>query len=123
MGCYWERRMIRKPSDMEVETRPNLRGGPGEVTFHHLFKKDEFVSNVRLCSRLTLPPGAGIGMHTHDREDELFYVLSGSGLLDDGITQTRVKAGDALLTGNGGAHSIRNDGNENLELIAVITCC
>ncbi len=105
---------------MNVEIRHEMRGGKGDVTLRHLFGKQEFTAGVRLCARLTLPPGAGIGMHRHDNEDELFVFVKGSGLLDDGRTVSRVQAGDASLTVNGESHSLSNDGPEDLEAIAVI---
>jgi mannose-6-phosphate isomerase-like protein (cupin superfamily) len=107
---------------MAEETRDNMRGGDGSVTIRHVFKKDEFTSKTRLCARLILPPGAGIGVHQHDREDEVYIVARGSGVLNDGENDTEVTVGDAVLTGNGASHAIRNNGSEPLELIAVIAC-
>jgi mannose-6-phosphate isomerase-like protein (cupin superfamily) len=114
--------MIHRPADMQTETRDRMRGGSGTVTIQHYFQKEDWRANARLCAKLTLPPGAGIGPHRHEQEDEVYIVLSGSGVLDDGTVTTRVSAGDAVLTGNGEAHAITNDGDEPLELIAVIMC-
>ncbi len=79
-------------------------------------------ANARLCARLVIPPGAGIGSHPHEKEDEVYIITRGTGILDDGSTETRVDAGDAVLTGKGESHAIRNDGSEDLEFIAVIMC-
>ena len=114
--------MIRRHDEMDVEVRENMRGGQGKVTIRHFFKKDEFKAKNRLCSELTLPPGAGIGMHQHENEDEVFIITKGSGILDDGKTQTKVSKGDAILTGNGASHAISNTGKEPMEIIAIITC-
>lgn len=114
--------MIRNATAMQRETREQMRGGAGTVSITHVFKADEFTANVRLCAKLTLPPGAGIGSHEHAREDEVYIITSGSGLLDDGHTQSRVNAGDAILTGNGESHALHNDGDEPLELMAIIMC-
>jgi len=115
--------MIRKASEMKTEIREKMRGGPGSVTISHFFEKAEFTSNTRLCAKLVLPPGAGIGEHKHDGEDEVYVVMKGSGILDDGKSKTRVFAGDAILTGNGGSHAVTNDGKEDMEIMAVIMCC
>lgn len=114
--------MIRKPSDMKIETRDAMRGGVGTVTFRHFFEKDEMKARSRLCAELTLPPGASIGPHAHATEDEVYIITAGSGLLDDGRTRTRITAGDAVLTGQGGSHAVINDGAVDLKLIAVIMC-
>jgi mannose-6-phosphate isomerase-like protein (cupin superfamily) len=112
--------MIRKPAEMPVEVRANMRGGVGEVTVRQLFKPDEFGGKVRLCARLTLPPGASIGTHAHAGEDEVYLLTAGSGLLDEGGREVRVQAGDAVLTGKGASHAIRNDGQVPLEIVAFI---
>jgi mannose-6-phosphate isomerase-like protein (cupin superfamily) len=112
--------MIRNPTNMPVETRANMRGGAGVVTIQHYFSPAEFQAGVRLCAKLTLPPGASIGTHQHEREDEVYLILSGTGILSDGTTESRVTAGDAILTGKGGSHAVRNDGAEALEIAAFI---
>ncbi|MEI8242782.1 MAG: cupin domain-containing protein [bacterium] len=112
--------MVRKPSEMRSEIRPNMRGGQGDVTIRHLFQPEEFGGKVRLCARITLPAGASIGLHAHANEDEVYLVISGSGVLDEGGRETRVRAGDAMLTGRGASHAIRNDAPEPLEIVAFI---
>ena len=114
--------MIKKAADRKVEIRENMRGGAGRITFQHFFQQDEMTAGMRLCAQLVIPPGAGIGPHTHAEEDEVYIIIRGTGILDDGTTQTSVTAGDSILTGNGESHAIRNEGDENLELIAVIAC-
>lgn len=112
--------MIRKPHEMKTEVREQMRGGKGKVAVTHLFSKEEIVARTRLCARLVLPPGASIGMHQHEGEDELYVILQGAGIIDDGRQQTPVAAGDAILTGKGDSHAISNVGETNLEVLAVI---
>jgi mannose-6-phosphate isomerase-like protein (cupin superfamily) len=112
--------MIRRKAEMKVEVRENMRGGDGMVTVREMFTPDEITAPTRLCATLTLDPGASIGVHQHNGEDEVYVITAGRGVLDDGITQEEVAAGDAVLTGNGERHSIRNSGDEPLEVIAVI---
>ncbi len=112
--------MIRRAADRTSEVREAMRGGEGSVTISHFFAGEEWTANVRLCAELTLPPGASIGSHQHLKEDEVYIITSGSGLIDDGSGEERVSTGDAILTGNGETHTIRNDGDEPLTLTAVI---
>jgi mannose-6-phosphate isomerase-like protein (cupin superfamily) len=114
--------MIRRACDGRTEIREKMRGGAGAVTIRHYVEKDAFTADTRLCAHLTLPPGTGIGMHQHEKEDEVFIIVRGTGILNDGKRETAVSAGDAVLTGGGESHAIRNDGNENLEIVAVIMC-
>ena len=114
--------MIRKAGEMRTEKRENMRGGQGVISFAHMFDQAEFGTRVRLCTRLTLPPGASIGTHPHEKEDELFVVIKGSGIITEGGKDFPVSAGDATLTGKGGAQSVRNDGKVDLEMLAIIIC-
>ncbi len=112
--------MIRKSIDMRSEIRENMRGGPGAVEITHLLDKEDFTARLRLCGKLTLKPGAGIGRHKHEDEDEIYILTKGCGVVDEGDGEKPVQAGDAVLTGNGSGHSVRNTGTEDMEIIAVI---
>ena len=114
--------MIRKPEQMTSETRQNMRGGEGDVTIMHYVDKDAVATNVRLCAKMTVHPGGSVGSHQHLKEDEVYIVLSGQGELDDGITISQIAAGDAILTGKGESHAVKNTGAEPLEIIAMIMC-
>lgn len=112
--------MIRKASEMSVENREHMRDGNGIVQVIQTFKNEEITSKMRMCAKLTLVKGASIGLHTHGDEDEIYYILSGKGIVDDTKEQTIVTAGDAVLTGNGESHSISNPFEETLEVFAVV---
>lgn len=112
--------MIRTPDAMRAEERAQMRGGQGVTTIRHLFEPAEFGARMRLCAELTLPPGASIGPHTHDGEDEVYVILAGTGELDDGTSKAAVRAGDAVLTGRGETHAIANTGDTPLKLLAFI---
>lgn len=114
--------MIRRPAEMRTELREKMRGGEGTVSIRHAFAREEFSTPCRLCATLTIPPHGSIGRHEHQGEDEVYVVLRGSGLLDDGTTKSRISAGDAVLTGRGGSHAVINDTDEVLEILAVIIC-
>jgi mannose-6-phosphate isomerase-like protein (cupin superfamily) len=112
--------MIKKKSDREVEVRQHMRGGEGAVTVRHYFKPEEIKAATRLCAELLLPPGTDIGLHDHVDEDEIYIIQKGRGLMTDGGKEFTVEAGDAILTGQGASHSIKNTGTEDLVITAVI---
>jgi len=112
--------MIKKKSQQEVEIREHMRDGKGAVTIRHHFKPEEIKARTRLCAELTLPPGTGIGAHDHMGEDEIYIIQKGKGMMTDGGREFPVEAGDAILTGQGASHSIRNAGTEDLCVTAVI---
>ncbi len=112
--------MITRQGDMQTEIREGMRGGKGSVKLEHWFKPEAFGAKVRLCTRMTLAPGSSIGSHTHDGEDEIYMVLSGSGLIQENGEWVPIHTGDAILTGKGGTHGVENNGTEPLVIAAVI---
>ena len=112
--------MIRRKNDREVEVRQHMRGGAGAVTVRHYFKPEEIKAATRLCAELLLPPGTDIGLHDHVEEDEIYIIQKGHGLMTDGDKKFTVEAGDAILTGQGSSHSIKNTGDEDLVITAII---
>ena len=113
--------MIHTASDYKSEIREAMRGGDKSVKITHYFDEDnELMSPTRLCAQLELEPGAGIGFHTHENEEEIFIVLTGKALINDNGVEKTVVAGDSILTGNGAGHSVKNIGDETLRMVAVI---
>lgn len=113
--------MIRRGEGMESEIRQRMRDGKGSVEILQILRKEDIPGGkVRLFARLRLPPGASIGPHAHEKESEIFYVLSGRGSLSEDGTASAVAAGDAAVTGGGGIHSLENTGTAALEVLAVI---
>jgi mannose-6-phosphate isomerase-like protein (cupin superfamily) len=112
--------MIKRKAEQVIEVRKNMRGGAGEVTIRHCLNKEEIRAKCRLCAQLVLPPGAGIGPHHHDNEDEVFIIQQGQGVVTDSGKEMEVEAGDAVLTGKGDSHSIQNTGENDLVVTAII---
>ena len=92
----------------------NMRGGEKEVAMR--------IYDDGLCKILNgkLIPGASIGLHTHENDSETIYILSGTGkVLCDGVYEP-LKPGDVHYCPMGHAHSLINDGEENLEVLGII---
>ncbi len=100
--------------------RKTLFEGRGEAVIESLFPPEDFTTKVRLCARISLPPGASIGHHVHKGEDELYYILSGTGRAIDGEEFVPVGPGSAVLTRSGEGHGLENTGDYDLVLLAVI---
>jgi mannose-6-phosphate isomerase-like protein (cupin superfamily) len=93
---------------------PGPHKGGGETIGHSFFKN---APGLKLVFRKrVLKPGAGIGYH-EQKEDEIYYVISGRGVMMlDGKT-VEVGPGTAILTRTGSSHSIRQTGAEDLVLL------
>ncbi len=67
---------------------------------------------------LSLAPGIGVPRHTHTREDETYYVLSGELNVKVGDQSFLLRPGDTLLAPRNIPHQLRNTGRaENRYLI------
>ena len=64
----------------------------------------------------TLKPGSGIGYH-EQKEDEVYYILGGHGvmMLDDKAHD--VGPGTAILTRTGSSHGLKQTGSEDLVIM------
>ncbi len=70
---------------------------------------------------LRFPPGASIGLHRHEGTSETIYVLEGNGeMLEDDGTLVPLKPGDCSYCPEGAEHSLRNPGDTDLVVFAVI---
>jgi mannose-6-phosphate isomerase-like protein (cupin superfamily) len=101
--------------DAEVaKNEPGTHNGGGQTIGYSFFSK---VPNLELVFRKrALKPGSGIGLH-EQKEDEIYYVLSGTGTMTlDGKT-VNVTPGTAVLTRTGSSHSLRQTGSEDLVIL------
>ena len=113
--------MIHRANECKSEVREAMRGGDKSVKITHFFdENNELMSPTRLCAQLELEPGASIGFHTHENEEEMFVVLSGKALINDNGTEVEVSVGDTILTGNGAGHAVKSLGPDTLRMLAVI---
>ena len=64
------------------------------------------------------PPGISSGLHFHVHADELFYVLSGSGIVVLSDDEMVIEAGDVIFVPKGHDHNIKNtESDRPLELL------
>ena len=111
--------MVIHRGEMKVEEKERMRDGEGVTRLTHLLDGST-QKNARLFAEITLNPGCSIGKHQHDSETEYYFIISGTGIVDDDGNEVQVKQGDSIITGNGASHSIKNTGSEALVFHAVI---
>lgn len=94
--------------------QPGPHGGGGSTTAYSFFTR---VPHLNLVFRKrALHPGAAIGYH-RQTEDEIYYVLSGSGELTLNGVQSIVGPGTAILTRPGSSHGLRQVGSADLIIV------
>jgi len=97
-----------------AKTGPAPHNGPGRSTGYNFFEKATDFKQI--FRKRVLHPGAGIGYHPQ-KEDEVYYVLSGTGIMQMNGNEFPVKAGDAILTRPGSSHGLKQTGKDDLVLI------
>jgi quercetin dioxygenase-like cupin family protein len=95
---------------------PAPHSGPGRSTGYSFFEKASGFKQV--FRKRVLHPGAAIGYHPQ-KEDEVYYILSGEGIMQMNGKEFPVKPGDAILTRPGSSHGLRQTGKDDLALIIV----
>jgi len=111
--------MVVHRNEMKVEEKERLREGEGTARLTYLLDGSA-EKNARMFAEITLNPGCSIGYHQHESETEYYFILSGTGLVNDNGTEVEVKQGASIITGNGAFHSIKNTGTDPLVFHAVI---
>ena len=97
-----------------------VQNGKGLIHMKDLTDKEGLYNHGRLFAHVTVDPGCSIGDHPHSHETEFYYIIRGEGLFNDNGTEVTVRAGDVCATGWGETHGIRNNGQEPLEIVALI---
>ena len=113
--------MIKKKSELKVDRHEKFREGKGEIFFHHFLNQEESGGVGRLFCKTVIPPGENsIGVHRHEGDFEVYYIISGKAeVYDNGETHI-LEAGDLNLCPDGQEHGIANAGDEELVYISLI---
>lgn len=99
-------------------TRTIAHGGEKAISFARVLERSG--GALRFIDLSVVEPGADIGLHTHELDnEEMYIILSGKGwmTLDDRCFE--IGAGDVILNRPGGAHALKNIGDEPLRLVVV----
>ena len=97
-----------------ARNEPGTHKGGGETIGYSFFSK---TPNLKLVFRKrAFKPGSAIGYHVQ-REDEIYYVLSGRGMMTIDGKEFEVGPGDAVLTRPGSSHGLKQIGKEDLVIL------
>ena len=96
------------------KSEPGTHNGGGQTIGYSFFDKTPGLHFV--FRKRALKPGSGIGYH-EQKADEVYYVLSGHGVMTLDDTPIDVEPGTAILTRPGSSHGLRQTGNEDLVIL------
>jgi uncharacterized cupin superfamily protein len=122
-------RRIINIADIELHARPAAISAPGDAASRFDARMGEVAPRIgaqKLGYNITaVPPGKrAFPCHNHRVNEEMFFVLEGSGEVRIGAERHRVRAGDFIACPPGGpetAHQIINTGSTELKYLAVST--
>ncbi|WP_316845415.1 cupin domain-containing protein [Pedobacter psychrodurus] len=104
-------------NDVEVAKEESGTHDGGGKTIGFNFFAD--AKNLKTAFRKRiLKPGSSIGYHLQ-KEDEIYYVLSGKGTMQMNGKTFAVKPGDAILTRPGSSHGIMPNADNDLTIMIV----
>ena len=93
---------------------PGSHNGGGNSTAHKFFKA---ATNSKLqFTKRVLHPGSAIGYHLQ-KEEEIYYIASGTGEMQINGETFTVQTGDAILTLAGSSHGLKQTGKDDLVVI------
>ena len=110
--------LFRAAGAMKREPLPECHDGRGALDW------TEILDNASLKDRRLnfmhddiLAPGVTIGVHTHERDEEYYYIVSGRGTMTLDGKEQAVGPGDITAVFPGGSHGLANDSDEDLRII------
>ena len=77
----------------------------------------DFESDLAFVDYVEVPPGASIGLHKHGDDEEIYFVIEGSGSMTIGAETHSVQAGDLIVNPRRGTHGMRNTSGHRIRLL------
>lgn len=112
--------IVRRRDERIVDKKKMFDGGGQAVMYRLLNGPEEMQGKGRLFNHVVLEKGCEVGWHVHHGDGEAYYILKGEGEYNDNGTVITMRPGDVSFVGDGEGHSIKNNGDEPLEMIALI---
>ncbi|MCI6160248.1 MAG: cupin domain-containing protein [Prevotellaceae bacterium] len=100
---------------IEETTVSHFKGGEGHYIMRH------YTDDKVKIMRGKLEPGCSIGMHCHEMNCEVMYILSGTATYVCDGEEEKVLPGEVHYNPMGKEHTLMNKGEEDLVFFAVVS--
>lgn len=111
--------MINNVDKVIPEVAEGVRGGHGSVTAHKLL--DLFPgSAIKSVGLVRLEPGATVGDHSHQGDEDFYFCISGTGIVVDNGVEHPFTPGTFQITRSGESQAIRNTGETELVFLGAL---
>ncbi|RBQ20653.1 hypothetical protein DP939_06070 [Spongiactinospora rosea] len=96
-----------------------VHGADGASEWKCFARRDNLFGSWEAIEWAALPPRGISGAHIHTRTEELYFIISGTGVMLLDGHEHPVKGGDLILNGLGTRHGLRNVGDDRLEWLVI----
>ena len=91
--------------------------GQGKIEFVRPFEDKDAETDLSFVDYVEIPVGASIGIHTHGDNEEIYFIVEGSGTMHTNGEDTKVNAGDLIFNRRGWTHGLKNDSQAPLKVL------
>ncbi|MBR0151249.1 MAG: cupin domain-containing protein [Synergistaceae bacterium] len=113
------------PAEKLFDLNKEKAGGTGEGVLYgkFAFRREQATNDqaIKEIGLMTLKPGASIGLHGHDANEDTYIILSGEGTFTDGNGDEYIVGPQSVTIAVAGeSHGLKNTGNTDLVFIDLI---
>jgi len=110
--------LLRKANETKQVPFPECHGGQGSVDWTDVLSGSSLQGRrLNFFHDDILKPGVTIGLHTHETDEEYYYILSGNGTMTLDEEDHQVGPGDIAAVFPGGSHALTNDSENDMRII------
>ena len=109
--------MIRKNVFQAPKEMVEAHHGQGKIAFIRPFDDPDFETHLSFVDYVEIPPGASIGVHTHGENEEIYFIVHGTGTMTTNADRFVVVAGDLIVNKRGWSHGLENTSNAALKVL------
>ena len=106
-----------REQDIEAIRAP----APNPRTLKHLAAPWTIGSQNIWLGLSEVDPGSSSNAHSHERNEEVFYVVSGEGFVRVDDERQAVSAGSVIVIPPGSTHQLENSGDEVLKVVCSVS--
>ncbi|MFP4250254.1 MAG: cupin domain-containing protein [Armatimonadota bacterium] len=111
--------MVRSADEMPSRTITDCHGGSGDLECRTVLEAADMDGCLRFMHDDMLEPGAEIGEHLHNGDEEVYFVVEGHGTMIVDGEEHPIGPGDVSVCRSGHSHGIRNSEDGTMRLIVV----
>jgi mannose-6-phosphate isomerase-like protein (cupin superfamily) len=112
---------IGRTAKREIQRR--CHAGKGSINFREVFRESDFKSSLQYLHETSVMPNSTIGYHKHSGDEEIYFIVEGSGIMTVDGQRRKVSSGDAIITHSGSSHGLSNNSNRELKILVFDCNC